>query len=405
MSTAMSLAPQSLSVAPKTPRSRVLHLTTSAMSLGWLLEPQLHAFADAGFDVVTASAPGSFTKPLEDRGIPHAPIHSFARSVDISADVRAVGELRNVIRQMRPDIIHTHNPKPGIIGRVLGRAENVPIVVNTVHGLYAQPTDSLRRRLPVYGLERLAATCSDAELVQSIEDVATLRSLGVPSRRLHLLGNGIDLQRFQTTRAGRAKAIQLRRELDISADTPVVGIVGRLVWEKGYRDFFDAVELLKAQSRTPFEVVVVGPREPGKADAVGDGDIDRLTTLGVHFLGSRDDIAPLLELFDIFVLPSRREGFPRAAMEACAMGVPVIATNIRGCRQVVRHEHNGLLYEPGAHRQLAASIQSLLDDEVGRRRFGAAGAVRARVEFDQARVISRTLAVYRSLLAERGSVS
>ena len=127
--------------------------------------------------------------------------------------------------------------------------------------------------------------------------------------------------------------------------------------------------------------------------------------MGVHFLGSRDDIAPLLELFDIFVLPSRREGFPRAAMEACAMGVPVIATNIRGCRQVVRHEHNGLLYEPGAHRQLAASIQSLLDDEVGRRRFGAAGAVRARVEFDQARVISRTLAVYRSLLAERGSVS
>ena len=80
------------------------------------------------------------------------------------------------------------------------------------------------------------------------------------------------------------------------------------------------------------------------------------------------------------------------------MGVPVITTNIRGCRQVVEHGHNGLLYEPGSHRQLAASIEMLLDDELTRRRFAEAGVVRAHVEFDQQRVIDRTMAVYRSLL-------
>ena len=401
MTAATAIAPKRESLLPKTPRPRLLHLTTSAMSLGWLLEPQLHAFVDAGFDVVTASAPGPLAQNLQNDGISHIPIHSFARSVDVSADLRAVRELRDVLRHARPDIIHTHNPKPGIIGRLLARSEQVPIVVNTVHGLYAQPNDPLRRRLPVYGLERLAATCSDAELVQSVEDVETLRRLGVPSSRLHLLGNGIDLERFTTTQVGRSRAIRLRRELGLRDDVPVVGVIGRLVWEKGYSDFFQAVEWLKANSHSPFEVVVVGPREPSKADAVGERDIERLTKLGVRFLGSRDDIDSLLELMDIFVLPSRREGFPRAAMEACAMGVPVIATNIRGCRQVVRHEHNGLLYEPGVHRQLAASIQALLDNEVGRRRLGAAGAVRARVEFDQERVISRTLSVYRQLMRRR----
>jgi len=386
----------------ESPRPLLLHLTTTAMSLGWLLEPQLHAFADAGYEVVTASAPGPMVERLRESGIAHVPIHSFGRSVDVTADLRAARELREIITGLRPDIVHTHNPKPGILGRILARTQRVPVVVNTVHGLYAQRTDRLRRRLSVYGVERLAASFSDAELVQSIEDVETLVRLGVPKSRVHLLGNGIDLDRFRATTRGRAASLALRRKLGIENGVPVIGVIGRLVWEKGYDDFFAAIEQLKRDSPTPFEVVVVGPREPDKADAVSDGDIERMTALGVRFLGSRNDVETLLQLFDLFVLASRREGFPRAAMEASSMGLPVIATNIRGCRQVVRHGHTGLLYEPGAHRQLAASIQSLLDDELLRRRLGSAGSVRALAEFDQQRVISRTLAVYRSLLRSRG---
>ncbi len=385
-------------------RPSVLHVTTTGMSLDWLLRPQLVAFRAAGFEVITASAPGPHVETLRSAGFEHHPVPSFGRTMDLRNDVRAARELASVLDTVRPNIVHTHNPKPGVLGRLIGRLHGLDGVVNTVHGLYAQPEDGWKRRLPVYGLERFAATCSDAELVQNIEDLDTLKRLGVPSDRLHLLGNGIDLDRFTpseaTRRAGRAAAAKL----GLRRGVPVVGIVGRLVWEKGYQDFFDAIRSLRIAG-VDFEPVVVGPSEPGKHDAVDEQTIAEMTDLGVRFLGERHDIVSLLSLFDVFVLPSRREGFPRAAMEACAMGVPVVTTNIRGCRQVVLDGVNGQLYEPGDSVGLAEHLCLLLADPLLRRRMGAAGVDRAAAEFDQQRVIDRTMAVYRQLLQTRGKTT
>ena len=376
---------------------RLVHLTTSAISLDWLLAPQLDAFAQAGFDLTTVSAPGPHVDAIRDRGHRHVSIPSLSRCMDLRSDQMAWGELREVFDDLRPDIVHTHNPKPGVLGRVLARRCRVPIVVNTVHGLFAQPTDSVAKRIAVYGVERLAAACSDGELVQNEEDVELLRSLGVPSNKVHLLGNGIDLERFSpspvTMRVARAR----RRSLGIAPETTVIGMVGRLVWEKGYREFFEAITALQDEGRD-IAVVVVGPTEPGKPGAVDQQSIDAMTERGVQFLGSRDDVDALLSLFDIFVLPSHREGFPRSAMEASAMGIPVVSTNVRGCRQVVDHGTTGLLVEPRAPRALTAAIGSLLDDPDQRAVMGRAARARALAEFDQDRVISRTLAVYRSLL-------
>lgn len=384
-----------------TPQPRVLHLTTSAVSLDWLLAPQLHAFSDAGFEVVTASGGGAHAENLERSGLTHHTVHSFSRNVDAAADVRSIGELRRLLRHVRPDILHTHNPKPGVLGRLVGRAMGVPVVINTVHGLYAQLEDPVVRRGAVYGAERLAATCSDAELVQNVEDVATLRSLGVPAKRIHLLGNGIDLSRFQSTREHSINATKLRAELGIDSSTPVVGMIGRLVWEKGYRELFEAVASLRASRGATFEVVVVGPDESAKEGAVDSETKLQMQAAGIRFLGSRTDIPDVLSAFDVFALPSYREGFPRAAMEASAMGVPVIATDVRGCRQVVQHEQTGLLVPVRDSGALAEAIGRLLADVPLRAQLGHRACERAMAEFDQDRVIARTLAVYRSHLAAR----
>ena len=380
---------------------RLIHLTTTAISLDWLLGPQLDAFAEAGYDLTTVSAPGPHVDAVLERGHRHISIPSLSRAMDLSSDRQAWSELRDVFEAVQPHIVHTHNPKPGVLGRLLARRCNVPIVVNTVHGLFAQPTDSLAKRAAVYGAERIAAACSDGELVQNVEDVELLRSLGVPASRVHLLGNGIDLDRFSPSTTKTRMARAHRRKLGIAPSTAVIGMVGRLVWEKGYREFFAAVDALLDEDRD-VAVVVIGPTEPGKAGAVDQETIDAMTARGVRFLGSRTDVDVLLGLFDVFVLPSHREGFPRSAMEASAMGVPVVSTDVRGCRQVVDHETTGLLVEPRSPMALASAIRTLLDDPLRRVAMGRAARARAAVEFDQQRVIARTLGLYRSLLDDAG---
>ena len=138
---------------------KLVHVTTVDMSLALLLGPQLRAFAEAGMEVIGVSAPGPFVPQLESWGIRHEPLRHATRSAAVGQDVMAFVELWRLFRRLKPDIVHTHNPKPGLYGRVAARAAGVPGVVNTVHGLYASPEDRALRRAAVYGLER-AASCA-----------------------------------------------------------------------------------------------------------------------------------------------------------------------------------------------------------------------------------------------------
>jgi glycosyltransferase involved in cell wall biosynthesis len=377
----------------------VVHLTTTDMSLELLLGPQLEAFAAAGYRVVGVSGDGPFVPALRARGIEHVALAHSTRAMAPHRDVLAVRELAQVLRRLRPSVLHTHNPKPGLYGRVVGRALRIPAVVNTVHGLYALPDDPLPKRAIVYGLERVAAACSHAELVQNPEDLEVLRRLRVPDRRLRLLGNGVDLQRFDPRTVDEADRAAARAELGADGpDAVVVGLVGRLVREKGFPEVFEAAARL-ADRLPDVRVAVIGADEPDKGDAIGPDDRDRAARAGVRFLGERRDVERLYAGMDLFVLASHREGFPRAAMEAAAMGLPVIATDVRGCRQVVDHGRTGLLVplrDPGA---LASAIAELAADPARRAAMGAAARARAEAEFDQQRCIDRTLATYEHLLA------
>lgn len=372
----------------------VVHVTTTDMSLELLLGPQLRAFRASGFDVLAMSAPGPYVAHLEAAGIAHLPLRHATRAMAPGHDAAALAELYRHFRRLRPDVVHTHNPKPGVYGRLAARLAGVPAIVNTVHGLYAQASDSRRRRAVVYGLERLAATCSDAELVQNPEDLATLRRLGLDGDHLTLLGNGVDLTRFvpPTPAARRAQ----RDALGVSEDTVVVGAVGRLVWEKGYRELFAAAHQLR--DRTDVQFVVVGPRDESKSDAVDDAAIAAAEADGVRFLGSRHDVHDLYHAFDMYVLASYREGFPRSAMEAAASGLPVVATDIRGCRQVVDPGVTGVLVPARDAAALTTAVAALATSPEERARLARAATWKAAREFDQERVIDITLATYRRVL-------
>jgi glycosyltransferase involved in cell wall biosynthesis len=382
---------------PTRARPLLVHLTTVDLSLAYLLLPQLIAFREAGYDVVGVSAPGPHVAQLAAHGIDHVALIRSTRAADVRADVATAREFARICRRLRPDIVHTHNPKPGVYGRIVARATGVPAVVNTVHGLYALPDDPLPKRAVVYTLERIAAAFSQAELVQNLEDLPTLRRLGIPPARIHLLGNGVDLARFDPGRHPDARA-RLRAELGIGDDEVVVGLVGRLVAEKGYREVFAAVRQLRAV-HPAMRVVVVGPADPDKPDAITKAELDRAAVdAGITFLGMREDVEQLYRAFDLYVLASHREGFPRSAMEAAAMGLPIVATDIRGCRQVVDDGRTGLLVPVREAGPLAAAIGRLVGDAELRAAMGAAARDKAAREFDDRRQIEITLAVYERLL-------
>jgi lipopolysaccharide/colanic/teichoic acid biosynthesis glycosyltransferase len=380
---------------------KVAHLTTVDLSLRYLVLPQLQAVVEEGGEALGISAPGPFVPDLEAVGVRHVPLTSSTRGMDLGADLRAAVELWRILRRERPDVLHTHNPKPGIYGRIVGRLAGVPLVVNTVHGLYAAPDDPLPRRLVVYGLEGIASRFSHVELVQNPEDLALLTRWRISAPgKTRLLGNGVDLARFDPSRFPPEERLRVRRELGIGDSQVVVGAVGRLVAEKGYPELFEAFE--KIDDR--FVLVVVGPDDPEKADALPVGMVAAARAAGVRLLGMRDDVDRLYAAMDLFVLPSHREGFPRAAMEAAATGLPVIATDIRGCREVVADGENGRLVPVRDVEALRQAIVSVGGDAAGRSAMGDASRRRALERFDERRVVRTVMDAYepvRSRLAGR----
>lgn len=373
---------------------RVAHLTTVDLSLRFLVLPQLTAIVDRGGEAIGISAPGAWVEELESAGVHHVPLPSSTRAFDLRADLRTVLELWRILRREKLDVLHTHNPKPGIYGRVLGRLAGVPVVVNTAHGLYATETDPVFKRAVVYALEFLAARFSDAELIQSEEDHALLTRWRItPPPRTRHLGNGVDLGRFDPARFEEGHRDRVRQALEVEEDQVVVVAVGRLVAEKGFPELFEAAAGLD----TRYVVLAVGPEDPQKPDALSEAGRKRAERAGVRFLGMRSDVDELYLAADLFVLPSHREGFPRAAMEAAAMGLPVVATDIRGCREVVEDGVNGLLIPVGDPAALSAAVHKLGEDPALRRIMGEAGWRRARQRFDERAVVSKVLDTYREV--------
>lgn len=380
---------------------RIAHVTTVDSTLRFILLGRLQRLQEEGFEVTAISARGQWAPELEAQGIRHLSWAHATRAWDPASDVRAFFELLGILRRERFDIVHTHTPKPGILGRVAARVARVPLVVNSVHGLYTMPEDPPAKRIPVLALERMAAYLSDLELYVSEEDLTWARRIGlVKTSRSRFLGNGVDLQHFDPSAVPAARLVALRRDLGIREGAPVVGAVGRLVAEKGYRELFTAArEVRRVMPDTQF--IVLGAPDREKADAIGKGEIDRASE-DMIFTGWVEDVRDFLALMDIFVLPSWREGQPVSAIEAAAMAKPLILTDIRGCREVAKDGVEGLFVPPRNAERLAAAIARMLRDAPLRDRMGKAARARAVARFDERKIAGELVMLYKKLLDSKG---
>jgi glycosyltransferase involved in cell wall biosynthesis len=385
-------------------RISVLHLSAADSMLHPNLLDQLRHLRGAGYAVHTASIDGPLGRRMRDEeGFPWTPL-PLTREFAPLSDWRALRFIENFCRQHRFDIVHTHTPKGNLIGQWAARRAGVPIVLQTLHGFYFHENMPWLRRKMWVAIERFSARHSDHILSQNSEDVATAALENIcPSERVSLLGNGIDLARFkplaEKTRAAR------RAELGWPPDALVVGMVGRFVAEKGFPEFLKAAELLVAQF-PKLRLLAVGRKLASEraGERWAPSQVGALAGK-LQVLTDRDDMPELFGCMDVHVLPSHREGFPRALMEGAAAGLPQVATDIRGCRQTVEDGRTGLLVNVSDVAALREGIAALLQNEPQRKEMGAAARRKALAEFDQARVFEKVSACYQRLLQLKTSRS
>lgn len=380
---------------------KVVHITGIAGTFRAFLLNLLLDIKRAGFDLQAVCSPGEAIPEFDEAGIRVQRI-PFARRMAPLQDLVSLWQLIRFLRREKVDIVHAHTPKAGLLARVAARLAGVPIIVFTVHGFYFHDDMPwLLRRCHIL-LEKFGTWCCDRSLLVSSEDVRTAVAAKIaPPDKIRYLGGGIDINVFRPDRLTPAEISRRRAEFGFPPDAVVVGIVARMVREKGYLELFEALSRLMAKFPNLYFLQVGGP-DLAKPDALSP---DCAKPFGImersRFLGDRRDVPDLLLLMDIIVLPSYREGLPVSLMEASASGVPVVTSRIRGCREVVVDGESGLLAKSRDSAGLANALEKLIASPQLRTQMGAAGRRRAVQHYDQRRVCRVVLENYRDLLRRR----
>lgn len=291
------------------------------------------------------------------------------------------------LRRNHYTIVHTHNSITGAIGRMAARIARVPVVIHTTHGFHFHENMTRWQSLPYVCAERRLARMCDMLLCQNREEVGLIQRFGLQARLgVYHVGNGIDLKEF----APRATMPRNER--------PILLCVGRLEGVKNHPMLFQALAALR--SRGPVLLRLVGE---GPLDAEYKEYLCREGLAGdVEFLGYRYDIPQLTAAADVVVLTSLKEGIPRALMQAAAVGVPVVATDVKGTREVVVDGETGFLVPLDDTGALVDRLGTLLESETLRREMGAAAVSHARAQFDEDRVAERLARIYRTALRALG---
>lgn len=380
---------------------KVLHVCAVAFGLETLLLPQIDHLRSLGLTVEAACSPDPAVESLRNRGyvIHEVPID---RKIAPGPNAKSVLELSRLMRAQKYDLVHTHAPVASVLGRVAAKLAGIERIVYTAHGFYFHEHMPRPKYALYHGIEKSVAQITDRILVQSQEDYDTAVTTGLGSaEKIRYLGNGIDLVRFDPGAATDEDRSRLRGELGIPQGSgPIIGITGRITEEKGFGELVEALALL-GKDFPEAQLLVIGGQLSTERDRFQDSLADSIADHGleshVTFAGFRSDVEALLALLDLFVLPSYREGLPRSVLEAMAMELPVVATDIRGCREAVANEVTGLLVPTKDPLALADAAHRLLSDRDLAQRLGRAGRKRVVTTFDERFVFARLEKCYREL--------
>ncbi len=381
---------------------KILHICALGGTAKSLLLPQIDYFLSRDVLVEIACSPDTEVTELQEQGYIIHPIQ-IDRRISAFSNLRSIYQLKRLIQQNDYDLVHVHTPIAAVLGRIAAKLAGVKNIVYTAHGFPFYELSSPLQYTVYFQIEKFAASFTDLILSQNHEDVATAKKLGLClPEKIRYLGNGIDIDRFNRNRLERSHQIELKQSLGIpeTAKT-IVGTIGRLTRKKGSGYLIEAIAKLKPKFPT-LHVVIIGSQLSTDPEPFYLELVEKIRILGIEesvtFTGERNDIPELLGLLDIFTLPTfTHEGLPRSILEAMSMSLPVVTTDIRGCREAVIDGETGSIVPPQDSQKLTEALKNLLLNLELRQTYGKAGRQRVENEYDERFVFQRLKKIYQKL--------
>ena len=343
---------------------KLIRITTIPLSLEKLLEGQL-SFMNKYYKVIAVSAE---KKRLDNYGSENG-VDTFhvemTRAITPIQDLKSLIKLSGYLRKEKPTIIHTHTPKAGIIGMLAGKIAGVPIRLHTVAGLPLLETSGIKRKILDF-VEKLTYNLATRVYPNSFELKKICLELGYArEEKLKVLGkgssNGIDTVYFDPEKYTDSEKSSLRKELNIPENDFVYIFVGRLVKEKGINELVQSfVQINKEMPDTT--LLLVGPFEQD-LDPVDDNIFETIRTHEkIVTTGYQQDVRSYFAISNVLTFPSYREGFPNVVLQAGAMSLPSIVTDINGCNEIIQSKENGLIIPVKDSEAVKSAMQTLYKD-------------------------------------------
>jgi glycosyltransferase involved in cell wall biosynthesis len=345
----------------------------------------------AGFDIIVVTRVLQHGDKITAEGFKLLPIDLMRRGRNPWREIKKINELVRIYRRERPDIVHHVALKPVLYGSLAAHIARIPAVVNALAGLGYVFTSSQRqarllRPFILLAYRLLLNRANTRVIVQNPDDLNLLvRQGGLDQSRTALIrGSGVDTNAYFPTVEPK--------------NGPIVVFASRMLWDKGVGEFAAAARLLRDTGVNCRFVLVGDGDSANPASVPTEKLLDWQHSGVVEWWGRRDDMPNVFSLANIVCLPSYREGLPKVLIEAAACGRAIVASDVPGCREIVRHGENGLLVPVRDAEALAAALRELIDDPALRQQMGIRGREIAEAEFSIEKVAQETIAVYRSLL-------
>ncbi|MCD7900839.1 MAG: glycosyltransferase family 4 protein [Bacteroides sp.] len=345
-------------------RRKLIKTSTVPISLNHLLTGQLK-YLNQHFDVIGVSSNGEDLKEVEKREKIKIIKIEMSRHIALFKDCKSLLDLYYFLKKEKPFIIHSITPKAGLLSMIAGKLAGIPIRMHTFTGLIFPSRTGFMQKLLI-GTDRLLCACATHVYPEGEGVKKDLMNYNITKKPLKILANGnvngIDVNFFDPTLYNDIEKNLIRSGLHINSEDFVFVFIGRLVSDKGINELIEAFNKM-AEFHTKIKLLLIGPMETALDPLLPS----TIKTIEIHkqiiSIGWQSDVRPYFAISDALVFPSYREGFPNVVMQAGAMGLPAIVTDINGCNEIIKEGENGIIIPSKSSKELKEKMELLLTDK------------------------------------------